>query len=474
MRAALINPSFSHIYGPYRAAARVAATPQMPLGITYLAGALRAAGHEVYIRDCEVQGYPDPRALVDDIVTLAPDIVALTATTPLFHDANAILGDMKSRKIELLTVLGGVHVSALMERVYEEGCAADVCVFGEGEETLSEIVATWAAGRPLAGIPGTLVPAPGGAVYRGPPRAPADIDRIPLPARDLLQAHRYVWSVPGRGFRRVTSLITHRGCPFNCAFCSVSRVFPRDVRFRSVAGVVEEIRHIVEDLGIRHIMIQDDNLTLNRQRTEALCRALIERRFDMTFEGYTRANLVDEELLRLLQRAGLVRLSFGVESGDPEILKAIKKGVALDDYRKAYSLCKDMGIETRCSFMLGHPYETRMTIKKTIEFVNSLDVYQAYINISTPYPGSELFEMALNGVGGLTLLTEDWEMYRRYGTPVITVNDLSETDLRRYQRIAYLRFYLRPKTIWYNLRRAGAKAALVNAWAFLRSALQRG
>jgi radical SAM superfamily enzyme YgiQ (UPF0313 family) len=119
--------------------------------------------------------------------------------------------------------------------------------------------------------------------------------------------------------------------------------------------------------------------------------------------------------------------------------------------------------------MIGHPFETKDTAEETVRFVNSLDVYQAYINISTPYPGSELYGMARKGIGGLSLLTNDWKEYQRYGNPVIRVNDLTPDDLKKLQRKAYQRFYLRPKIIWYNLKRAGVGAAVVNSLAFVKS-----
>jgi anaerobic magnesium-protoporphyrin IX monomethyl ester cyclase len=470
MRVVLINPPFSHIYGAYKPAARVAAVPQMPLGLTYLAAAVRGAGHQALIKDCEVEDYSHDDELTDDIVGLTPDVVAVTATTPLIHKANEIIDKIRSRA-EILTVLGGVHVSSLLGRVYDEECSADVCVYGEGEETLVEILDAHAQNRSFHTINGVLFKDASGKTVQTSPRVPPPIESLPHPARDLLRTDKYRWSIPGKGLRSVTSLITHRGCPFRCVFCSVHSVFPRTPRYRSVDSVVAELQEIVREHGIHHVMIQDDTLTLNRELISALCTRLIDLRMDVTFEGYTRADLVDESLLSLMKRAGLVRLSFGVESGDRTILKAIRKDIQPEDYVRAYRTCRELGIETRCSYMIGHPFETRESIQRTIRFVNSLDVRQAYINISTPYPGSELFRMAKDRIGGLELLTEDWRAYCRYGSPVIRVNALTPEDLRRYQRWAYLRFYLRPEIVWYNLRRAGFKAALINSLAFLKAAL---
>ena len=472
MRVSLINPAFSTIYGPYQYAARVGATPQMPLGLCYLAGAARRAGHEVQLIDAEAEGYAREDDLIDEIESFRPDAVGFTATTPLIPEVADLTKKVKRRLPGAFTIVGGVHVSSVLEQIYSDRYApeADVCVYGEGENTLVAVLKAHEAGAPLEGVPGILFRR-NGEVVKTPSAEPPVLDDLEIPARDLLKVDRYQWSIPGKGIQAVTSLITMRGCPFQCAFCEVSKIFPMKVRYRSDDAVVDEIELIQRQFGIRHLMIQDDTLTLSRKHSLALAKRIRERGVRLTFEGYTRADLVDEELLVTLKEAGLVRLSFGVESGSDEILKAIRKGTTTEMYRMAYKLCKKIGIETRCSFMIGHPHETKETVKKTIAYINSLDVYQAYVNVATPYPGTELYEMARDGVGGLKLLSTDWKEYRRYGNPVIEVNDLTAQDLKRLQRHAYLRFYLRPRIILYNLRRAGWKAAFVNMFAFARSIL---
>ena len=152
-------------------------------------------------------------------------------------------------------------------------------------------------------------------------------------------------------------------------------------------------------------------------------------------------------------------------------MEVIKKGVKLEDIKQAYEWCYELGIETRCSLMIGHPFETKKTIEETLAFANTLKCHQAYINITTPYPGSELYLMAKEGVGGIKLLTDDWKEYRRYGNSVMEMNDLSVKDLIEYQKKAYKKFYMRPHIIWYNFKRAGIRAGLLNSWAFLKSVI---
>ena len=198
---------------------------------------------------------------------------------------------------------------------------------------------------------------------------------------------------------------------------------------------------------------------------------MIAEKLDFTFDGTTRVNITDRELLEKLKAAGLVRLSWGVESGNQEILKAIRKGTDLEQIRKAYSIAHDLGIETRMSVILGLPFETKETLKKTVSFIKSLKCHHAYINVATPFPGTELYEQAKQGFGGMRLLTDDWNKFRRWGSAVIDVNDLSADDLVKWQKRIMLEFHLRPGPLWHNIRRAGFAALLVSGYAFARSML---
>ncbi|HPN95522.1 MAG TPA: radical SAM protein, partial [bacterium] len=178
---------------------------------------------------------------------------------------------------------------------------------------------------------------------------------------------------------------------------------------------------------------------------------------------------IDEELLAAMKKAGLIRLSFGIESGDPEILKKIKKSVTLEQIKAAYKAAAKVGIETRGSAMLGHPYETRKTAWRTLKFIRGIkECLQIYLNVACPYPGTELYECAVKGEGGMRLLTTDYTQYKRYGDPVIEVNDLSSRDLKRLQTIGLFYFYLTPRRVWYNVfKRAGLRAGIKNVLAVL-------
>ena len=243
------------------------------------------------------------------------------------------------------------------------------------------------------------------------------------------------------------------------------------MRYRSVNNVIKEIDEIVNNYKISHLVFYDDTLGLNKKLTYELVDAIKREKLDFTFEGMTRINIVNKELLEKLKSVGLNRLSFGVESGNQHILDAAKKGITLEQIRKAYDLTSELDIETRMSIVLGLPFETKETVKKTIKFMKSLKCYQAYVNIGTPFPGTEYYDMAVKGYGGIRLLTNDWKEFRRWGNAVIEVNDLKREDLIKYQKKALMKFYMTPERIIYNLKRAGIKAAWVNGISAVKSLL---
>ncbi|MBU0979699.1 MAG: B12-binding domain-containing radical SAM protein [Nanoarchaeota archaeon] len=469
MRVMLINPPAIEAYGKYKAAAKAGATPQAPLGVCYIAAQLEKHGHDVRLIDADIEGY-GPDEISQEIKDFKPEVLGITATTPIYPTANKIFSLAKEIDKSLVTILGGFHITALPMRTMKES-TADFGLFGEAEETIVELLDCIKEGKEPSGVKGILF-RKGKEIMMNPLREQIqNLDALPFPALHLLKHDKYLWSVPGKGTVPVAAITTQRGCPFQCIFCGVQTMF-KGIRYRSIPNVVDEIEHRVNELGIKHFYIQDDTMTMNKAKMLDMCREIKKRKLEVTWEGYTRANTITPELLQVMKDAGLVRLSFGVESGNDKVLKAIKKGIKKEDMVKAYEMCHAAGIETRGSFMLGHPFETKETIKETIDFAKSLKMYQAYINITTPYPGSELYTLAKEGYGGITLLTDDWQEFRRYGNAVMEMNDLTKDDLIKLQKKAYRQFYLRPHIIWYNIRRAGLRAAWQNGVAFFKSVLR--
>lgn len=472
-RVLLLSPFYSSVYGSFKPALK-AGFLNPPIGLCYIASSLQKNGYEVFIIDAESEDTSLDK-LVRDALTLNPDIIGITATSPVFRSALEISRSFKKLS-SVPIVLGGPHITIMRNQVLEGYPEFDFGVVGEGEETMIELLRAIACGQDLSNVQGLIYRDGSNRVTGTQERTVLrDIDSRPFPARTIIHNERYTRSVPGKGIVKAAAVMSSRGCPFQCIYCAIKKIpGGNHIRMRSAKNVIDEIEDIVKKLGIRHITFNDDDLTISRSRTMEMCEEIIKRKLDITWEGLTRATLVDRELFQIMRKAGFVRVSFGIESGNPEILKGLNRNVTLEDVEKAIEMAKEAGIVTRGSIMIGLPNDTRKTVHETLNYVcrlKSLD--QVIINITTPYPGTVLEEMAKKGEGGMRLLSEDVEELRRFGNAVIEVNDLTKQDLINLQKVGLLRFYLSsPKRIFRNLTEAGFKSAIVNSYAFVRSILK--
>jgi len=234
--------------------------------------------------------------------------------------------------------------------------------------------------------------------------------------------------------------------------------------------VVDEIASAVSRFNIKHFIFLDDTLTLDKKHILDLCDIIESRKLNITFEAGTRASLIDEELVSRMAKTGLTRISFGLESVDPNIRKIIRKEVPLESYRKANKLTNKYGIETLNSCMIGLPGETIETIRETLRFLrNSREVKQANVSIAVPYPGTELYEMAKNRNHGLRLITDSFSRFRRYGSATMSVGDLFPEDLIRLQNDAFVSIYLAPWRLKPMLKKSGLIGGFLTFIRFLRS-----
>ncbi|HOW97516.1 MAG TPA: radical SAM protein [Kiritimatiellia bacterium] len=467
MNISLVYPQWTEEYGQIAHFAKKAGK-WPPLNLAYLAAIAEAAGHRVRITDAEAEALP-METTVDRVLAEKPDLVGVTATTPFYHIACDLAAQIRKRSAAPIAI-GGPHVTVLREAAFPR--EMDFAFIGEADRTWPAFLERFADGRDPGDVPGLLYRQDGKVRYTGPALPVEDLNALPVPARHLLKADRYFLGTL-EGAKRFTSIMTVRGCPYRCIFCS-TKVFGRDTRRRDPPLVLDEIRDCVERFGIEHFMFMDDTLTLHREHIRAICRLLIEARLNITFEGSTRANLVDEETVRLMRKAGLIRLSFGLESVDPGIRKTMRKQVPLESYIQANRLTRKHGIETLNSCMIGLPGETRETIRATLRFLReSREIEQANISIAVPYPGTELYEMARRGEMGLRLETEDFSQYRRYNAAVMTVGDLSPADLVEIQNEAFASIYLAPWRWRPMIAKSGAMGAVLTARRLAR-ALKEG
>ena len=436
--------------------------PQVPLGLLYLATLAEDKGHHVEFVDCDVENVTI-QALVDRVATNKYDIVGLTATSPIYHKAVMAAEKIKQAYPEVTTIIGGDHVNILQSKVLYD--IFDFAVVGEAEETWPEFLDAFvSASDDYSHIDGLIWRRGEEIVENKSRRLFPDLDKLPLPAIHLTQIEEYrmtfaLWK--NRKVGKYVSIMMSRGCPFKCTFCSESSdvKYGGDVtkmRFRSPKNIVDEIEFHYRTHGVRHFFFMDSNITLKKRHTVELCEEIIKRNIPITFEGWTRANLINDEIMALLAKAGLNRMSCGVESGDPEILKIIKKEVDLDAIRECFRLMDKYGVEPSCSAMLGNPGETKASVQRTIKFLDSIpELLFTNFSISNPYPGTEMLHWARTGQHGLRLRHDELSQYTRYDDSPIEVNDLTAKDLVRYQALGLIKIHLKPKRIMAAIRMLG-------------------
>lgn len=427
------------------------------LGILYLAGVLREEGFPVEVLDANAENL-SAQEFHQRVRDSKARIVGLTSMTAGWPSTIEGAGIVRKALPEALVMVGGPQLS-----IHPELCLSfpqlDLGVCGDGEETLLEVARALAGGTSLEEIPGTVVKFDG-EIRKNPDRTwHRDIDRYPFPAVELLD-----WSL----YRALTvqtpfyTMVTTRGCPFKCRFCS--QIYAGNtVRFRSPENVVDEIELYVRKHGAREIVFFDETFTLNKARVMKICELIRERGLVFRFDMRTRVDSLDEEMVLALREAGGQRVHFGIESGSQEILDRMGKQTTVDQVRTAVSLCKRHGFSTRGYFMIGYLGETPQTYSETLKVARELDLDWASFSITTPLPQTHLFDEARS----LGLVDEGfWRDYTllkssRLQFPIIESEHWDEARLQKMLKRAYSSFYLRPRMVWRHL-------AGLHGWGGLR------
>jgi radical SAM superfamily enzyme YgiQ (UPF0313 family) len=433
---------------------------QPPLGIAYIGAVSLRRGDEVRLVDQNV----DDTAL--EPLAAWPDVVGITANTSQVNGAWRAARALRDAGCVAPIVLGGVHASVLPDESLN-AAPIDVIVRGEGEETWADLCAAVDAGgnrdEALEGIAGISFRNGNGATVHNADRLPIqDLDALPWPAYSLFKLDQYTSLQPtldaaGKGVRSF-SIMTSRGCPYRCSYCSQS-VFKYRWRGRSPDSVAAEWHHLVRELGATEIGVLDDSFNIDRKRVAALCDLLVAQGLNhvpwIMINGI-RANLADEETLRHMKAGGCKRTAFGVESGNQVILNGIDKRLDLDEVRAAFRAARRVGMETIGFFMIGLPGDTAETMDETIRLACELDPVVANFSMTTPFPGTALYELIKEAErqGRGRLLISDWDNFiflegrARYELDGMT----AELQERKWKE-AYRRFYLRPKRVLQTLMR---------------------
>jgi radical SAM superfamily enzyme YgiQ (UPF0313 family) len=411
MKVLLVRPPYHRLRG-YRPSA------YFPLGAGYIGSVLEKAGHEVRIWNADAtvgitagimpdevtvlkerakkfgeyqaslrdSSHPVWQEVVSVVNAFDPDVVGFTVLTPEVGSAVKFSSLAKEGRKDRVVVWGGHHATFLPDDVLGYG-VVDVVVRGEGETTAVQLLDALKNGRNgLKSVRGISYVDSGRVVHNRDQELIEDLDRIPFPAHHL--------AMFPEAFKRMEriGIMTNRGCPFRCGYCSSPTFTRKTVRFRSYENVLDEIRHVTKFYGKNIVSFLDDNFTINKKRVTDLCEHLMTANLKVSWDTMTRADILTEDVVKMLKTAGCCGITIGIETGSERMLKKINKGVNLEKVVDAFDLLYKYDIPSGANFMAGFPEETLEDIDQTWSVMKRIKTENLNFNIFEPIPGSPLLE----------------------------------------------------------------------------------
>jgi anaerobic magnesium-protoporphyrin IX monomethyl ester cyclase len=421
MKFVLINPNFHGF-----------STREPPLGLAYVAGVLREEGHKVFIVDGHAENI-GIETISRRAVKHEPDMVGIYSTTPQIKDALGIAREIKEHSKKIKILLGGPHPTVLPEEALKSG-HVDIVLRGETEITFKEI-----GNKPISRIKGISYIKGGKIVHNEDQALVKDLDSLTFPSWDGFPIEHY--KNPTKDNHPYLPVMTTRGCPYNCTFC-FSGIFGKMYRKRDPKNVADEVQYLKDKYKIKEFVLIDDNFTLDENYAISVCDELIKRDLILPWScaGGIRVDAAAPRLIKKMKETGCYSLSFGVESGNQDILDSIHKQITLDQVRKAVKVARAYKIKTICFVLIGLPGDTPETIRETMKFVNSLEPDLAQIGTVIPYPSTPLYNSVKD-----RLLVNGWENFVRYTSRIFFDPTSNAEDMEKVYREAVMSFYTRPK-----------------------------
>jgi len=464
MTVALINPNYQRAI---EAIAQTTVGP--PMGLAYLAGALRAADINVRIVDANALRLGAAETIARSGFHDA-ELIGLTATTPTIDACYELSRGLRLCGYKGPVVIGGPHPSALPEQTLRTEHTLTAVCRGEGEQTIVELVRALREGRPMSDVPGMVVRDGEDVVRTAERTETVDVDSLAPPARDLLPLPAYL-SPDGSS---TMTVIASRGCPAPCSYCAVPRHFGRHLRRRDPDQIADEIEGLVKAHNTRWIDFIDDTFTWNRRWVLALCEALTSRGLHKRIQWLclTRVDRVDLELLQAMRQAGCRRIEMGIECASPDALEALKKGIDEDQVIDAFQTARKAGMETLAFAMVNVPGESLDDIERTRKLLAKARPDFLQLTFCTPYPGTPLYVEAL--AKGM-LRTTEFKDFRFLRKVVLDNGVLSRRQVLDAHKRLQRSFWLSPGTVLRMSKRAltepGARLATLRmarkAWRHL-------
>jgi anaerobic magnesium-protoporphyrin IX monomethyl ester cyclase len=426
-----------------------------PLGIAWLAAVLRENGFkDVFLIDCVINKYSNEQVL-ELLKKEGPDLVGLSFGTQNRFYAFELAEMIKNNFPEIAIAVGGPHPTLTADDILKNISAIDIVGRGEGELTFLELVRAIDEKTDLRKVAGISFRQKNGQIVHNVFREPIqDLDSLPMPARDLLPIEKYRQTIP-LSEKICTSVISSRGCPYNCVYCSTSEQWGHKIRHRSAKNVVDEIEFLMKNYQLDGVGFFDDVFTMNKARVIEICQEIISRKLNIGWWCEARANTIDEETVGWMKRSGCEHISMAIESGSEKILKNIKKGITLEQGINAAKIIKKAGIKQKVFFMHGLPGETYEDIKKTVFLSRylkfNIGIEETTQTLTVIYPGTELERIAKN----LGMLPKDFSWSKFYeekriyppldtcsNMPIFEQPDLSYEQIFKYVRRAKAVYYL--------------------------------
>jgi anaerobic magnesium-protoporphyrin IX monomethyl ester cyclase len=417
----LVNPSYHDVY-------RTFDFVLPPLGLAYMAALLTENDYDVNIVDLNVD--QDQQSIPHNNW----DLVGITLDTSRYYKGMKYARMLKSKGTKV--VVGGPHASFMADDILGSG-SADFVVRGEGEQTILELVTALTKGGNLERIKGLSYLSGDQVIHNDDRTYPDNLDTLPFPARHLLAMEKYRTSKLGT--RSITSILTSRGCPYQCSFCASSKLAGTSWRARSVESIIEEIQLVKDAYGYRAFAFIDDNFTLNPQRVIDLCNEICKRGWDIHWWCFSRVDTIvrNPEMVALMYEAGCRSTYIGIESRNQETLDYYNKKISADISREAISILKKNKIEMNASFIIGALHENKEMVEDTLRFAKSLNPNTVSFTILTPYPGTDLFKQVEDRI-----ITFDWRKYDGIHS-VIKLKHFKPIQLQLTLLRFYISFYLR-------------------------------
>lgn len=404
---------------------------EMPLGVAYIASEVEKHGHNVSIKDYEVE-YFEKTQFQNELNIFKPDVIGISFRSSSYSSAKKICSIVRETNPVIRVVLGGHHATAFPEDTLTDICA-DFVIRGEGEYVMSQLLDVLRSNSDLRDIPGIVYRQNGKITKNVLTDGIADLDRLTFPAWHLLPMEKYVTG----------SILTSRGCPFSCIYCDKG-ISTRNVRFRSPQNIYQEITAFEEKYKKGRIYFVDDYFFLNKKRLSELFNLIIDDGH-LKFKWYCQARVdgIDSEILERAKKSGCEMIIYGVETGDEDELEYINKKATLEETERALQLSKSAGIKTRTNFMIGFPISTYKTISNSVRFAKKIDADLYRFFIVSPLPNTVLWERIeklhpeLADVG--------WDKFDFY-SPSFDTAEIKKEDLIKYVMAAYL-YVLKDKVI---------------------------